>query len=765
MNFTYDRVVGTVDRYKAVDIFPYKIRNNDNYIFRDHIPYREGDEESRDYAQTVWRRCTEGHWINDDGIWFWMPPKLYFYINLGTAVINIGGKTRKNSYPRLRDNELILFTYILCCDGYSGFADDPDFTCHTGVRDIEEGLEPTSRVLTSKHCKKADGTWKKYVEAWDYLTWFYTVENPRGPLGKALYENESSNGMVLASRGTAKTYVLGAGDCAHEFWTNGAMSYEDLRDGGSTVDLFVGSSDTIYVTTFLETVGTCLDNIPGGKFKGDPNFRKSYTGTWDGAKREPIIQRYRKSDGTYAGSMSEILNAIILPNKAEVVVSKRVKRLYIDEVGLQGNVDAIYNAADSTMKDDTGKMGGFFFSGTGGNIEKITATKKMYTSTKHYNIYSIPNYWSDGSPIGLFIPASYRYAECKDPQGNTEVIKGTKHTLQDRLRLMAEEKTSLIARRQNEPLEPSEIYIAGKSDYFERDIIADRIEILEHGLQRQQGHVYDLQLGKYDPVTGLYEVYAEKKNDRWGNAVVDMDYKGRTGEIIVYEPPMHDGIGFLDYDNLYKVVYDPKSDITTGSSYGAIIVYKGLPKRGLKPNELFYNIVAEAKIKNDEEDHHIVFLLMCLWYKSKGQYERNVSGIPDFFNKYKLGWLLQAPPIEYMKGIVNTKQSQLSGIVINDDFKDDGLKIFRKFHKKVVHIDSGNRMFKWIETIFSLSLLWEMNNFDREEGNFDMVSAMIVLMLWLQSEYVPEDSAKSQEGEDYDAELEQLAMAATRYQR
>ena len=215
---------------------------------------------------------------------------------------------------------------------------------------------------------------------------------------------------------------------------------------------------------------------------------------------------------------------------------------------------------------------------------------------------------------------------CKDPQGNTDVIKGTKHTLQDRLRLMEEEKTSLIARRQNEPLEPSEIYIAGKSDYFERDIIADRIEILEHGLQRQQGHVYDLQLGKYDPQSGLYEVYAEKKNERWGNAIVDMDYKGRSGEIIVYEPPMHDGIGFLDYDNLYKVVYDPKSDITTGSSYGAIIVYKGLPKRGLKPGELFYNIVAEAKIKNDEEDHHIVFLLMCLWYKSKGQYERNVSG-------------------------------------------------------------------------------------------------------------------------------------------
>lgn len=770
MNFTYDRTLGVVDRYKVVDIFPYKTKDVNNFIFRDHIPYREGDDTSRAYAQETWRRCVEGHWVFDKakdeevGTWVWMMPKLYFYTNLGTAVINTGPKTRKPTYPRLADNCWIIFTYILCCDGFSGFDGDPDFTCNRAVKLIEEGVED---IVAPDSCKKEDGTWKKYVEAWDYLTWFYTLENPRGPLGKALYENESTNGMILASRKSWKTWCLAGGDCAHEFWTNGAMSYEDLMDGGSTVDIFVGSSDTIYVSTFLEAVGTCIDNIPGGKFKGDPNFKKSYTGTWDGQKREPIVQRYRKTDGTYGGSMSEILNAVILPNKAQVVVSKRVKRLYIDEVGLQDNVDAVHNAADSTMKSDVGKMGVFMYSGTGGNVDKIIATKKMYTNTDLYNIYPIPNYWFDNvSKIGLFIPASYTFGDCKDENGNTDVIKGTKKTLQERQRLMVEEQSSLTTRKQNEPLEPSEIYLAGKSDFFERDIIADRIEILEHGLHREKASIYELQLGKFDQVTGLYDVYAEKRNDRWDSLVQDMDYKKKRGELVVYEPPMHDGVGFLEYDNLYKVVYDPKSDLITGSSYGAIIVYKGLPKRQLKPGEMFYNIVAAAKVKNDEDDHHLLFLLLCLWYKSKGQYERTVSGVQDFFVKHRLGWILQAPPIEYMKGVVNTRQAQSSGIVINEDFKLDGLRLLKKFHKKIVHVDSSGRMFKWIETIYDLALLWEMNSFSLEEGNYDMISAMIILMLWLQAEHIPEDSANAREQEaDYDYELNQLAQVATRYQR
>ena len=49
--FTYDRLLGVVQGVRVIDLYPYKIKNRELFIHRDHIPYNPDKLESKKYAQ------------------------------------------------------------------------------------------------------------------------------------------------------------------------------------------------------------------------------------------------------------------------------------------------------------------------------------------------------------------------------------------------------------------------------------------------------------------------------------------------------------------------------------------------------------------------------------------------------------------------------------------------------------------------------------------------------------------------------------------
>lgn len=760
--FTYDRLLGVVQGVRVIDLYPYKIKNRELFIHRDHIPYNPDKLESRKYAQETTRRAVEGLWVNDEGTHIFMPPKLFFFTNLGTIETDDDqGRDRYPQYPRLRDNEWITFTYLLCCDGFSGFEDDPDFTCNLIIRDIEDGLEVPDvvRKTLKPSCYRKDGTYKKYVEAWDYLTWFYHKVNPRDfPLGRALYDNDVYNFLWLATRGWGKTFSIAGGDASHEMWTNGATSYESLKKK-LKVNMFMGASDSKFINTFMGAMQLSFTNIPGVDHAPHKYFTKSATNTWL-KEREPVIQQYRRADNTFGGSQSQIGKAVIQINKPDVVVSTRSRRIYVDEVGLVENFRKVHEAADSTLKSTKGKFGMLLGMGTGGFVEKIVETKAIYYSPRQYGIYAIPNYWEGGPDCGLFGPASYRKDVFKDPQGNTRLIEATEDVFKQRKekRKGTDGISAEIGMRQNEPVIPSEIFLSGDSKVFLQEVVVDRMAVLQAGLFKSKAKVYELELGKpyLNGETPMYDVIAKKVDNKWDQIITDWaGQENKEGGLVVFEPPMPDGREFLEVDNLYKVFMDPKTDLETGESFTSIKVWKGLPKRAIGPDEMFNNIVASAKVK---EGGNKLFLLLCLWYRARGQYERNVSGIPDFFDKYQMGWILQPSPIRYMKDVTpGTKQKQSTGIVMNKFLKPVAFSSFREFHREIVHVDGLGRAFRNVETWYDLDLLSEMAAYG--EGNFDSISAMLILMVWFNAERIPADSSQSGEAEDLN-EWEELASAA-----
>lgn len=771
----YNRLLATRGKYKVVDIFPYKIKERARFVNRNHIPYNKESPQAKAYAIETWRRMVEGLWVEDaDGTQVYMLPNVFFFANLGTISLEDEDKNRYLAPPDLRDNEWIINTYLFCCDGFSGFENDPDFTCNLGIKSIEENKPVSKKAMArmEKYGKRADGSWKSYINPWEYLTWFYTLEQgKRGiPLGLPLYQNPSSNGCILSSRKVSKTFNLAAADCTRIFLTNGVKRATMLKKNPQ-INMFVGAVDSIFVDSFVKAAEVCIRNLPGAEKGAVSPYYRENVGPWT-SDRDPIIQGYRTSGAgsEVSGSNSMIAKAILTGGKGFAVVSKRYIRIYEDEGGLDPNSDTTMNAADASLKADKGPSGSYIISGTGGNVKVIGKTKSIMNNPAKFRVFAIPNYWDQLQDMGLFMPVSYSYADYKDPQGNTEVVEATDYCLSLREDLSGGDEDKITDIRANEPLMPNEMFLAGGVARFSVDLINDRIDVLEADSYREfkkVAKVYELELGKKLPNFG-FEVKATAVDDRWHNVILSNDRymsngKRKTGELVVLEPPIPDGEGFSANKSTYKVVYDPHSDLPTGESDAAIRVYKGVPKnRPWQKDEMVNNVVAFFNGRLGEDEEHMLFMLLCLWYGCRGQYERNIGGVRGFFKRYHLVWLLQEPPFNTIKDISpSSQQQQSSGIVMSDNAVSGGLKtrateMLQVWHRGTAYIDEGaKKVFTQVEISYDLPWLYEMLNYN-DSDNFDSISAYRVLMVWLKDENRPLEDRSTDTADFKDDDYDQL---------
>ena len=121
-----------------VSLFPYQIQRRENFYFRDHPEQVHPRSPLYDkYWGEFEQKVIEGVWIDDEGTWVYMMPKLFFYVNY----CRIPDKDRNVILPDLRDNEWIIFTYLLCCEGFSGFEGDEEYTSHDHIRRHESTKE------------------------------------------------------------------------------------------------------------------------------------------------------------------------------------------------------------------------------------------------------------------------------------------------------------------------------------------------------------------------------------------------------------------------------------------------------------------------------------------------------------------------------------------------------------------------------------------------------------------------------------------------
>ena len=217
---------------KDYDLFLYKMKDRELFYQRDH--YKNISPESftfENYWNDFWKRCLEGEWINDKGTWVYFMPKLFYYVNYVKIIGNEEGDedSRTEMSPDLSSLEWLQYSYLLLCDGFSGFEEDDIYTCNKLVWRLANGFFINKYQRKKlENCYQPNGELKIYVDPWEYLTRFYLVDNPSDkPLGKALYENSRENGIFMGSRGTAKSYCLYGGDLLHEWTFGGVRTFEE----------------------------------------------------------------------------------------------------------------------------------------------------------------------------------------------------------------------------------------------------------------------------------------------------------------------------------------------------------------------------------------------------------------------------------------------------------------------------------------------------------------------------------------------------------
>lgn len=730
---------------KLVSIFPYQIKDVNKFYDRNH-PKNLHPHSSP--FQKYWKRfrtkCVEGHWVNDGGTWVFMMPKLFFYTNYTKISV---GEQRVFEEPRLRDNEWIMASYFLCVDGFSGFEEDYEYTCHDFIRRIEECADPKFPELLRDplndieltqipvSCFKSDGSYKKYVDPWHYLTHFYLIENPVGrPLGQALYENTRHNGMMLTARGIGKSYFTFVGDFLHEWLFNGIHRIADIHRVNDKLLFGMGASDKDFIDRSLANVSTLYDRLPGGYRYSDAKkqrymgaFYKRIKGSWRSDAETTHSVKYKSGTRDFIDS-STLYVAVLTRDKTKIGAGDRFRRVYIEEVGFLEYLFDVHSANRDSMIAEGVKVGSAIYTGTGGSMEKVREAKKMFDTVKAYDIFGIPNYWENiNKKIGLFIPAHYVDKKYKDNNGNTKLELAHRALLKQR----EEDRIDLDSRSFEErisfnPMEPKEILKANSGGILPRKECQDQLSDLDtYDIWRKKAQIGSFKFNPVDP-RGVEWV---KDMDRLLHPILDMEHdtsaSNKDGAWVVYEQPP-------DYipDGLYWVIYDPAKNEDDGESYHSILVYKSFYVGDEK--SLYDTLVAELICRRQPLDPNYQEVIKAAkYFNAKIFPETNVIGFVNWCKNNGFYNMLEgdAAWVEEQASPGSKRNYYRVGIEMTDRKKQWAMKALRDYLLSIKEHDphTGAPMIRTLDWIFSKRLLSEIINY--EDGlNFDHVSSMLCLM-------------------------------------
>lgn len=742
-----------------VRLFHYDVKDGNNFLHRNHpINLHPITQEYKDYYSTQWGRIIEGMWINDGGTWVYMFPKLYFYINLMKIQRQEKGKkTRKYLPPDLTTKEFIIFSYLFCCQGFSGFIEDEEITCNYLVEKIENKVElyPFEQLQLDElsTIKKSDGTYKKFIDPWEYLTKFYIKTRPLDrPLGLPLYENPMKNGVLLGNRGGGKTFIAIA-DLLHEFVTGGVLYKKDFKDiFVNNLLMTVGSSNSDDLAKYFKKAEGCWNTLPGEYKEGDtyspsPFHRILNSGLgkpWT-APNTAITNTYYDDRNVQRGSSSTIFKAVPTVQNPTAMVGERQRRVQIEEFGFLKNAVSVFNSNVNTTKIEGEVIGFSWMWGTSGKLEHIQEPKEIFTSTVLYDVFGIPNYWENPSKkIGLFLPNYYVESRFRDEHGNQLIEDAYSFWEEhfDKKKKAGASQRSLTEDRAYNPSKPTDMWASSKVNGYPVLYASERkAEIDNFDLFSKKARV-----GTLD--------YVRDKFGRIVGAAFTEDLKGKLqpirrvrldgyttldSGIIIYEMPPVSLPPPSFKRSLFKVVYDPVME-NEGTSLASILVYKGLPEYTWDdPNwEEDFNdsIVAEymGRDVTDVDENHKKACMLALFYGAKVGWESNVKGFDTYCIHNGLQHLLQPRPWRGM-GEQRNVEKIAYGIPMNEGTKPLGTALSIQWLNRQWGFDKYGNKLTNAHRIYSERMLEEIENYSDENSSaFDHLSALRLLTIWLKDE-------------------------------
>lgn len=707
--------------------------NNSNFLLGEIPKFHPIiDKYNRlNYWKEVKRKIFEGMWVGGR----WCPPELYFHVNLSTIQFLGGGrKVQGIGQPWFRDIEWEkAFIYSEAC-GFSGFIDDPVYTCLRDAQTMSKD-ELYREFCTDNTGKKIDrnykslftpsGEIKKYMDARSY---FYRTDMS-SDFGNAIYLNQARNVIDLESRSSGKSYW--SSSCIqHNLLTDGSRFYDDYLEGRKTKKFtsisqtFVGAIEAKYSADLLGKVKFSLEHLPGEiqvRLNGEDKVFHSplmpdLGGSWESGAKNPIHDML---------SGSSVIHRTFMDNPL-AANGTRPTRAFIEEVGFMYNIQETLGALEATQSNrETNKYLPIYMLGTGGYTTTGTALwlKDIFYNPEAYDCLAFEDTWENKGKIGYFVPATKGLNDFKEGPNyisNEERALKTIEAAREKA-IKSNNKIKVLTTIINQPIKPSEVFMTIEGNFFPVEDLRDCLERLE-STQTTLSKTYKVEFsmvdGKVIPKTSSKPVIREfplKKG-------ISMDTA-----IEIFEMPKRLSDGSIPQGR-YLASWDPielDGNDDYAQSLQSVFILDSWTDR------LVAEYTGRTYIATDfyEQTRRLL-----IYYNALCNYENNVKGPYAYMiNKNSLHLLCDTPEILSDKSL--SKQSNIGN-------KSKGTRVSgNKTGSGVINFGI-NEALEWLEspaydkpegtrvmdTIQSPALLRELIGYS-PQINCDRVSSLILLMI------------------------------------
>lgn len=602
---------------------------------------------SKFWIQTMKKKQIEGHWVEHNKEWKWIPGVIIQYCNLwkierkkedGTAKGKVIGK------PDLRDIEWIKGYVYSVARGFSGFKDDDEYTClrlmQSEDRDVLIQFLP-KKVWASLYNKQ--GQLKKYKEALPYL-YEYSTKNH----GKPLFYNPAKNVLEIGARNYGKS-MFSANICGHNFLTDGVTDFDEWYENSLkskddreiyTTQTLIAAIDAKYVNNLTKHLKVGLDNLPGSVSTGGitypPPLSKKFAGSWTVGK--DIIARYEEKIGgkwEWKGSGSGYSMRSFNDNPY-AANGLRYGLGLIDEIGFMGNLLETLGQLHECTTVDGEKYGTIWMTGTGGDMVSgaTEASMKVFYDGEAFDCLTFDDVFENKGKIGFFVPAWMTLSEYRDSLGNINKELAIKKLLKEReAAANAKTKDALYSLLQMKPLVPSEAFLVLEGNIFPIGELKEHLAYLESN-----------------------ERYKDLGNNGWmlrddnGKAYFKVDLSlipatfptkesadPKSAVVIWEEPDDNPPYG------AYVIGIDPydQDKAENSVSYGSCFVYK----RFISADKTYHIPVAEYTGRPEfADDFYEQCRRLAEYYNAKILFENQNTGIKRYFETKRCNYLLHTQP-------------------------------------------------------------------------------------------------------------------------
>ena len=527
----------------------------------------------------------------------------------------------------------------------------------------------------------------------------------------------------------------------HEFFTDGCKSVDEFLKRNNKVEIFCGAPLAGKSSDLLDKFKQSLDNLPGeyksGNSYSPAPFSKQCSGTLKVANsKNPYRFIYEKKIGNatkLAGTGTLLKHETFKDNK-QAAVGGRYSVLVIEEVGLEDSLLTIHGANRSTQDLGDGKFGSSLYIGTSGDVDKVVETEIIFRDPEAYDFLAFPDIYESRNKIGFFLPAPYTNIAYKDEMGNTKIDEAMEYEYY--IRDVAKQAGNTAAYDElimSRPIKPSEMFMSRTGNKFpiamlrEQQATNDRYNFKKNlrtvgSLVEDKDYIHGV---KFKPDFDLRPI------DRFPHDSKS-DIRG------AWEFYEHPPAGVVQ-PGLYKIVYDPIRDEGGGTSLAAIYVYKSNNTLDLNGNELVAWWVGRLDLP---DDIHFQCVLASKYFNAQVMFENNILDFKNYCMRtgnYQI--LAPTPKTVIEKAVKDPNLKYDVGVPITTPLKQYAIRLIQQWlleekSKQVEELIDGTTrevIIRNLHTIKDDLLLEELIQYN-DKGNFDRVSALILLVLWLEQD-------------------------------